>query len=95
MVAAVKRTLNLPGAKLIVAFASVYLVWGSTYLAIRFAIESIPTFLMEDRIVCRVTLARSGKRQRCHGRAHCSIGSRCFDGCHGIAMDGAVELVVE
>ncbi|MCH7887417.1 drug/metabolite exporter YedA [Candidatus Marinimicrobia bacterium MT.SAG.3] len=46
MVAAVKRTLNLPGAKLIMAFASVYLVWGSTYLAIRFAIESIPTFLM-------------------------------------------------
>ena len=46
MVAAVKRTLNLPGAKLIAAFASVYLVWGSTYLAIRFAIESIPTFLM-------------------------------------------------
>ena len=46
MVAAVKRTLNLPGAKLIMAFASVYLVWGSTYLAIRFAIESIPTSLM-------------------------------------------------
>ena len=46
MVAAVKRTLNLPGAKLIVAFGSVYIVWGSTYLAIRFAIETIPTFLM-------------------------------------------------
>ena len=46
MVAAVKRTLNLPGAKLIAAFASVYIVWGSTYLAIRFAIETIPTFLM-------------------------------------------------
>ncbi len=46
MVAALKRTLNLPGAKLIVAFTSVYIVWGSTYLAIRFAIESIPTFLM-------------------------------------------------
>jgi len=46
LVAAVKRTLNLPGAKLIIAFASVYIVWGSTYLAIRFAIESIPTFLM-------------------------------------------------
>ena len=46
MVAALKRTLNLPGAKLVIAFASVYIVWGSTYLAIRFAIESIPTFLM-------------------------------------------------
>ncbi len=32
--------------KLIVAFAIIYLVWGSTYLAIHFAIESIPPFLM-------------------------------------------------
>lgn len=28
------------------AFATVYLVWGSTYLAIRFAIETLPPFLM-------------------------------------------------
>ncbi len=31
---------------LIVAFAIVYVVWGSTYLAIRFAIETLPPFLM-------------------------------------------------
>ena len=28
------------------AFAAVYLVWGSTYFAIRVAVESIPPFLM-------------------------------------------------
>jgi len=28
------------------AFAAIYLVWGSTYLAIRYAIETIPPFLM-------------------------------------------------
>jgi len=28
------------------AFAMVYVVWGSTYLAIRFAVETIPPFLM-------------------------------------------------
>jgi drug/metabolite transporter (DMT)-like permease len=28
------------------AFATVYVVWGSTYLAIRYAVESIPPFLM-------------------------------------------------
>lgn len=28
------------------AFAAVYVIWGSTYLAIRFAIESIPPFSM-------------------------------------------------
>lgn len=30
----------------IVAFAALYLIWGSTYLGIRFAIETIPPFLM-------------------------------------------------
>jgi drug/metabolite transporter (DMT)-like permease len=33
-------------SKLIGAFAAVYLVWGSTYLAIRFAIETLPPLLM-------------------------------------------------
>jgi drug/metabolite transporter (DMT)-like permease len=28
------------------AFAAVYLIWGSTYLAIRFVIESLPPFFM-------------------------------------------------
>ena len=31
---------------IIAAFAALYLVWGSTYLGIRFAIDSIPPFLM-------------------------------------------------
>ncbi len=31
---------------LIAAFAALYLIWGSTYLGIRFAIESIPPLLM-------------------------------------------------
>ncbi|MBI4661473.1 MAG: EamA family transporter [Verrucomicrobia bacterium] len=30
----------------IAAFASVYVIWGATYLAIRFAVETIPPFLM-------------------------------------------------
>jgi drug/metabolite transporter (DMT)-like permease len=33
-------------AKIIAAFAAVYIIWGSTYLAIRFAIETLPPFLM-------------------------------------------------
>jgi drug/metabolite transporter (DMT)-like permease len=35
-----------PRWKLVAAFAAVYIVWGSTYLAIRFAIETLPPFLM-------------------------------------------------
>ena len=31
---------------IVAAFAALYLIWGSTYLGIRFAIESIPPFLM-------------------------------------------------
>jgi drug/metabolite transporter (DMT)-like permease len=30
----------------LLAFAAIYLIWGSTYLAIRFAIETLPPFLM-------------------------------------------------
>ena len=33
-------------SRLVLAWAAVYLIWGSTYLGIRFAIESIPPFLM-------------------------------------------------
>src|SRR5207249_7161982 len=30
----------------IIAFAALYIIWGSTYLGIRFAIETIPAFLL-------------------------------------------------
>src|SRR5438270_14027599 len=32
--------------RVIIAFAALYLIWGSTYLGIRFSIETIPPFLM-------------------------------------------------
>jgi drug/metabolite transporter (DMT)-like permease len=35
-----------PVPLLVLAFACIYLIWGSTYLAIRFAIETMPPFLM-------------------------------------------------
>jgi drug/metabolite transporter (DMT)-like permease len=33
-------------ASLVAAFAAIYLIWGSTYLAIRYAIETLPPLLM-------------------------------------------------
>jgi drug/metabolite transporter (DMT)-like permease len=33
-------------ARIVLAFAAVYLLWGSTYLAIRFGVETIPPFIM-------------------------------------------------
>src|SRR5690606_27691197 len=35
-----------PRWRLLAAYAAVYLVWGSTYLGIRFAVETIPPLLM-------------------------------------------------
>ncbi|HKG20847.1 MAG TPA: EamA family transporter, partial [Blastocatellia bacterium] len=32
--------------KLVLALAAVYVIWGSTYLAIKFAIETLPPLLM-------------------------------------------------
>jgi drug/metabolite transporter (DMT)-like permease len=33
-------------SRVIIAFAALYLIWGSTFLGIRFAIDTIPPFLM-------------------------------------------------
>jgi drug/metabolite transporter (DMT)-like permease len=43
------RTVTQAGpsrALVIAAFAAIYLIWGSTYLAIKYAIETVPPFLM-------------------------------------------------
>ncbi|HXZ34266.1 MAG TPA: EamA family transporter [Terriglobales bacterium] len=39
--------LRLPSrTQLVLGFAAIYLIWGSTYLGIRYAVETIPPFLM-------------------------------------------------
>lgn len=40
------RSVRIDSIKIIFAFAAIYLIWGSTYLAIKFAIETIPSFFM-------------------------------------------------
>jgi drug/metabolite transporter (DMT)-like permease len=35
-----------PRGLILAAFAAIYLIWGSTYLAIRFAVETLPPLLM-------------------------------------------------
>lgn len=34
------------GLRVVTAFAAIYLIWGSTYLAVRFAVETLPPFTM-------------------------------------------------
>ena len=42
----VKSFAKHPKALIIAAFAAIYLIWGSTYLAIFLAVKTIPPFLM-------------------------------------------------
>ncbi len=47
-------TAHAPRGRILLAFAAVYIIWGSTYLAIRYAVETIPPFLMAG---CRFVIA--------------------------------------
>jgi drug/metabolite transporter (DMT)-like permease len=50
---------------LILAFGAIYLIWGSTYLGIRVAVESMPPFLMAGaRFLAAGTILFAGLRLR-------------------------------
>ncbi len=54
---------------LLAGFAAIYLIWGSTYLAIRFAVETLPPFLMTGvRFLMAGTLMYGWARLRGLGR---------------------------
>ena len=76
---------------LVSAFAAVYVIWGSTYLAIRFAIETLPPFLMAGvRFVIAggilYAVARAlgaGRPERLHWRSAAIIGGLLLLGGNG------------
>jgi drug/metabolite transporter (DMT)-like permease len=84
-----------PTAELAAAFAAIYIVWGSTFLAIRYAVETIPPFamvaarcLLGGAVLVGIALVR--------GRSGLSwptwrewggsivLGAFLFVGCHGV-----------
>ncbi len=78
---------------LVAAFAAIYFVWGSTFLAIRFAIETLPPLLMMGTrhliagglLLGWLLLVR--KEARPEPRLWWSAliaGGFCFLGCHGL-----------
>lgn len=76
--------------KLALAFAAIYLVWGSTYLAIRYAIETIPPLLaagMRHTIAGSVLLgwawSRGYRPKREHWMAGIAVGALYFLVGHG------------
>jgi drug/metabolite transporter (DMT)-like permease len=80
-----------PTSRVIVAFAAVYIIWGSTYIAIRFAIETMPPFLMAGiRFLLAGTIIllwqrmRSAERPRpVHWRTAVIIGTLLLMGGNG------------
>jgi len=76
--------------KLVLAFAAIYLVWGSTYLAIRYAVETIPplvTAAIRHTIAGSVMLAwayvRGYRAKREHWIAGAVVGAFFFLIGHG------------
>lgn len=100
---------DTPTSTLLGAFAVVYVVWGSTYLAIRFAIETIPPLLMASaRFLVAGTLLYAWARWRgaprptpSQWRSAAVVGGLLFVGGNGAVVvseqwvpSGLVALVV-
>ena len=76
--------------KLVLAFAAIYLIWGSTYLAIRYAVETIPPLIaagVRHTVAGSVLLvwayARGFRAKREHWIAGAIVGALFFLVGHG------------
>ncbi len=87
-------------AKLVTAFAAVYLLWGSTFLAIRFAVATLPPFLMAGArhlvagaVLYPLARLRSGERpSRANWSAAALMGALLLAGGNG-GVSWAEQLV--
>jgi len=76
--------------KLALAFAAIYLIWGSTYLAIRYAVETIPPLItagirhtIAGGILLALACARGYRPKREHWIAGAIVGALFFLVGHG------------
>ncbi len=89
---ALVRSPAVPRAQLMGAFFLIYVAWGSNFLAIRYAIETIPPFLLMGvrSLLAGLCLyawgrVRSGEAPTlAHWRAALPVGILLFLGCHGL-----------
>jgi drug/metabolite transporter (DMT)-like permease len=84
------RKLRLDSVKLALAFAAIYVVWGSTYLAIRYAVETIPPLVtagirhtVAGGILLAWAYARGYRAKREHWLAGAIVGAFFFLIGHG------------
>jgi drug/metabolite transporter (DMT)-like permease len=83
-----------PLALLIAAFAAVYLIWGSTYLAIKYAIETLPPFLMAGmRFTLAGLLVYGWMRLRQHAPAPTRVHWRSAFNVGGLLLLGGNGLI--
>ncbi|HEX6314358.1 MAG TPA: EamA family transporter, partial [Gemmatimonadaceae bacterium] len=86
-----------PRARILLAFASIYLIWGSTYLFMRFAVETLPPvavagvrYFIAGVILYAVATWRSvPEPQRVPWRGHAVVGTLLTAG------NGSVALAVQ
>src|SRR5262245_26682335 len=76
---------------IIAAFAVIYVIWGSTYLAVTVALHAIPPFLlMGSRSIAGggllLAAAWAGRQwiDLSSSRRAAACGVLCFVGCHGL-----------
>lgn len=77
---------------MILAFAAIYILWGSTFLVIRYTVETLPPFLMAGArafvagliLFGFVGVTRLRTLKPAHWRTAIISGSLFFLGCHGL-----------
>src|SRR5437763_7612239 len=85
-----QRKLQLDSVKLGLGFAAIYVIWGSTYLAIRYAVETIPPLVtagirhtVAGGILLAWAYARGYRAKREHWIAGAIVGAFFFLTGHG------------
>ncbi len=81
-----------PLGKIVAAYAAIYLIWGATYLAIRYAVQTIPPLLMMGSrhliagtlLYAWTRLRGAGKPKAIHWLGAAVAGGLLFLGDHGL-----------
>ena len=94
------KTASPPLAKILIAFAAIYLIWGTTYLAMRVAVQTIPPFTIgASRFLLAGTFTLLFLRMRGvpkptlkHWRNSAFIGCLLMVGGNGLVMWAVQEI---
>jgi len=88
------------GVQVVAAFVAVYIIWGSTYLAIRYADETMPPFLMASArfliagglLYVWLRLRGTPRPQRVHWKSALIIGALLLAGGNGLVSFAELQV---